>query len=117
MSNETKQDMQGAIEACVLCAMACEECAAEDIRHGTPETAECVLACLDCADVCRATATAMIRGSKQHARFCQLCAQLCRECEAHCAKHSAQHAHCLKCREACEACANQCAPHAVERAS
>ena len=115
MNEETQTDMQGAVQACLLCATACDECAAEDIRHATPEMVECALACLDCADICRVTAAALNRKSKLHARFCELCAQLCRECEAHCAKHSDQHEHCLKCREACEACANQCAAHAVDR--
>lgn len=117
MSEETEQDMQGAIQACVLCAMACDECAAADIRHASPEMVECALACLDCADICRATAAAMLRGSKRHARFCELCAQICRECEAQCAKHAETHLHCRKCQEACEQCANQCATHALERAA
>ena len=65
MSEETKRDMQGAVQACVLCAMACDECAAEDIRHAMPETADCVLACLDCADICRATVAAMLMTAHQ----------------------------------------------------
>ena len=48
--------MSGAIQACILCALACDECAAACIRHGTQEMVDCALACLDCADACRSTA-------------------------------------------------------------
>ncbi|MCA1247974.1 four-helix bundle copper-binding protein [Massilia sp. MS-15] len=112
MGQTEMANIQACIQACQEALRACQVCAAADIRENQNH---CALINLDCADICAATANAMLRDSPHHGDFCALCAHLCRACAAECGKHAAMHRHCAECQAACERCAAECDKHARER--
>lgn len=99
--------LQSCIEACYRCAAQCDQCAGAclDEREASAMV-PCIRADLDCADICRAAAAAMARGSAQIERICRVCAEVCDACASECARHTMQH--CQDCARACRECANAC---------
>jgi hypothetical protein len=102
------------IEAAQRCAGACTICA--DACLGETDVASmvaCIRLNLDCAEVCRVTATLLTRPSHRDAPALraqlQACVEMCRACAEECARH-AEHGsdHCRLCAEACRACAEAC---------
>jgi hypothetical protein len=112
MLDREMHNMETCIAACQEAIIACQNCAAQDIRAGT---SLCALINLDCADICAATMNAIARRSIHHGDFCAICAHICRACATACAAHAEVHEHCARCMAACEKCAVECAKHAKER--
>ena len=77
------------------------------LEQGGPHAeADHVRLMMDCIEMCQAAADAMVRGSPQHAVFCEACAAVCEACAKSCAaiegdemKQCADE--CLKCAEYC----------------
>lgn len=89
------------------CADACEHCAAECLMEKNAEHYRCIQLCLDCADLCRLTATLMLRGSEYATASSHLCRVACLACADECAAHESDH--CQQCARACQACADAAA--------
>jgi len=99
---------QTCIQACNDCAVACDHCASACLGEQDVKTlARCISLDLDCAEVCRAAAALMSRGSEFAAEFCETCAQICDLCAEECEKHSKME-HCRACAQACRRCAEEC---------
>ncbi|HZV98077.1 MAG TPA: four-helix bundle copper-binding protein, partial [Methylophilaceae bacterium] len=89
----------------------CEQCAAECIRMDTPDAAECIELCLDCADICFLDARLMSRDSPYHFDTCTLCARVCNDCADACTEisdPSDSNNLLQQCAEACRRCAASC---------
>ncbi|WP_420141349.1 four-helix bundle copper-binding protein [Sphingomonas sp.] len=91
---------------CGLIATSCADaCSAEDM-----DMTQCIRVCLDCADVCAATARLAVRraGSNESAlrAMLQACITICDICADECEKHD--HEHCRRCAEMCRECARDC---------
>lgn len=108
MSATISANLLSCLKACLETMQENQHCAAECMREGQQ-----ALICLDCADICEATAKVLSRESEHHAYFCALCAQICTECAARCDKMNAEH--CKRCAEACRKCAQECQAHAKSR--
>ena len=101
------------IEACFHCAGICHSCAdaclSEDM---VKELAACIRLDLDCADVCFATGTLLLRrtGSNEEVmrRMLDTCAAACRACAEECERHADHHMHCKHCAQACRECERAC---------
>lgn len=95
-----------AIEALHACAATCGACADADLEEGM---VDCARSCLDCADICRATAAVLSRPGPSGAawqRQVEACIAACDECGADCEQHDA--GHCQACAQACADCAQAC---------
>jgi hypothetical protein len=104
----TQLNFQDCIDACNRCADACDHCAASCLlEKDVAAMARCIAHDMDCAQVCRAAAGLMARGSQHAGALCRLCADLCRTCAEECGQHPMDH--CQQCAEACRACAAACA--------
>ncbi len=72
----------------------------------------CIRTCLDCSDVCLATARIVSRLTEPSPMLMEVqlmaCAEACRICAAECESHAAMHEHCRVCAEACRACEQAC---------
>jgi hypothetical protein len=68
--------------------------------------AACIALDLDCAAICRMSASYMSRESRFAIRLCGLCAQVCEACAKECARHPEKH--CQVCAKACRSCAEEC---------
>ena len=101
------------IEAMNDCAQACTADADADL--GDSELANmiaCVRLCLDCADVCTATARVVSRQTAHEPAvlrpLLQACAAICARCGDECEKHADMHPHCRICQDACRRCEQAC---------
>jgi hypothetical protein len=102
-----------AIDAVSDCAQACA--ADTDADLSEPNLAEmvtCVRLCLNCADVCTATAAVISRPAAYDTDvtkpLLQACVAICRSCGDECERHAQHHAHCRVCAEACRRCEQAC---------
>ncbi len=95
------------IEACSACADACDYCAASCLHEEDVEKmSRCIALDMDCAEICRAAAGYMSRGSEFSNALSRLCAEICEACAAECAKHPMDH--CQACAEACRRTVEAC---------
>ena len=95
------------VETCTICADAClgELGHIETFRH-------CITASLDCADVCGATMSVVLRRTASpddlvHAQL-HACVLACQRCAEECAEHAGMHQHCRICAETCRSCQERC---------
>jgi hypothetical protein len=102
-----------AIDALNDCAQACTGDADDDLSE--PDVAEmvkCIRLCLDCADVCAATARVISRQTAYDATvtnpLVEACIVICKACADECDGHAQMHAHCRVCAEACRRCETVC---------
>ena len=75
----------------------------EDVKAMT----RCIKLDVDCADVCRITASSLSRGSEHGDHLLKECAEICSVCAEECEKHSHME-YCRKCAEVCKHCADEC---------
>ncbi|MDW8845995.1 four-helix bundle copper-binding protein [Erwinia sp. MMLR14_017] len=98
---------QECIDACYLCATACDNCAASCLKEENLEMMrDCIRLDMQCANICRLSAQFMALDSESAKKLCAVCAEICQQCGDECGKH--QHDHCQQCAKACHACAEAC---------
>jgi hypothetical protein len=101
-----KEHLSACIYACNLCAHACDYAAAACLNEKNPGwLTRCIALTLDCAAMCRITATYMARDSELTDRVLSLCAEVCEVCAEECERHDFDH--CRKCARACRRCAEE----------
>jgi hypothetical protein len=98
--------LTGAIDALTDCAQACIADADDDLsEQNLTEMVKCIRLCLDCADVCTATAAVTSRQTEYDANvtrpLLQACVAVCRSCGDDCERHARMHEHCRICEQAC----------------
>ena len=95
------------IEACYLCAAACDNCAASCLKEEKLDMMrDCIRLDMQCANICRLAAQFMALNSDSANKLCAICAEICQQCGDECSKH--QHDHCQDCARACHHCAEAC---------
>lgn len=100
-----QRSQESCIEACFDCVRSCETCIGNGLPGGSA-MAECLRLCLECADLCQATARVMIRKSPNAAKWAEFCATICEACAMECDKHDMED--CRRCAEVCRRCAEEC---------
>lgn len=101
------------IDALTDCAQACTADVSADLSEpGLAEMVLCIRLCLDCADICAASAAVISRQAPYDPGvvrpLLEACAASCRSCGDECEQHAAHHAHCRVCAEACRRCERAC---------
>ena len=101
------------IDALNDCAQACIADTGCDLSEpNVAEMVTCIRLCLDCADVCTATAGIISRQAEYDAHvtepLLEACAAICKSCGDECERHAQMHAHCRVCAEACRRCERAC---------
>jgi len=104
--------LAAAIDAISDCAQAC--IADTDANLGEQDVTEmvrCIRLCLDCTDICTATAAVISRPADYDADVArpllQACVAICKSCGDECERH-AHMQHCRVCAEACRRCEQAC---------
>jgi hypothetical protein len=93
---------------CLRCREVCEDTVTHALRVGGPALEdERIGALLDCADVCRTTATLIRRGSPLAGRTAGIAADLCERAAEACAAFAEDRA-LAACAETCRRCAAWC---------
>ena len=105
--------LAAAIDAVSDCAQACAADTDADLsEHNLAEMVKCIRLCLNCADVCTATAGVFSRPAAYDADVAkpllQACVAICQSCGDECERHAQHHAHCRVCAEACRRCEQAC---------
>jgi hypothetical protein len=99
---------QRGIELLYTCADACDSCASVCLAgEDMTKTARCVRLDIECANLCRTTASLLSSDSAFARRLCGLCADVCDTCAIECARHREME-HCVRCADTCKACATEC---------
>lgn len=99
--------LQACIDACLATYRLCMETSQHSLQKGGVHAAPGHIAILlDCADLCQATATSMMRGSPIHTVLCDACAKACEACSKDCA--SFDDAQIQRCAVSCRDCAASC---------
>ena len=101
------------IDALSDCAQACMADTGCDLGEANvAEMVRCIRLCLDCADVCVATAGVISRQADYDAHvvvpLLQACAAVCKSCGDECERHARMHEHCRVCAEVCRTCERMC---------
>lgn len=97
-------------KACRDCLADCEECyrhCADLLAGGQKDHAATAALCLDCAELCAATAKMVGRRGPLAAAAAEACAKACDECGQACGKF-ADHPVMKECAAACGTCAKAC---------
>src|SRR5712672_2673970 len=105
--------LAAAIDALSDCAQACTADVDADLsEQNLTEMVKCIRLCLDCADVCTATAAVTSRQTEYDANvtrpLLQACVAVCRSCGDECERHARMHEHCRICEQACRRCEQAC---------
>lgn len=101
------------LEALNDCTQACVADSDCDLgEQNVIEMVTCIRLCLDCADICTATAAVISRQTDYHADvtrpLLEACVAICRNCGDECERHAGMHEHCRVCAEACRRCEQAC---------
>jgi hypothetical protein len=104
--------LAAAIDALSDCAQACNADNAADLgEQNVAEMVRCIRLCLDCVDVCTATAGVIGRQAEYDVSLTrpllEACVAICRSCGDECERH-AHMQHCQVCAEACRRCEGAC---------
>ncbi len=106
MSHEKNMQI---IDALTRCAIECSHCAMACLDEDDVNILKrCIRLDLDCAEICRTTASLLSRGSEHGEHLLKECAEICNACADECDKHSRME-HCKRCAEECRRCAEECA--------
>lgn len=107
-------DYAEALKALSTCAEICTSCADACLAEPDhlPALRRCITTNLDCAAVCRATASVVIRQTEVpnglvHAQL-HACVLACQICADECETHGEMHDHCRICAETCRYCQERC---------
>jgi hypothetical protein len=105
MSHEKHSDV---ISVLWECATMCEHCASACLQEDDVKMlAKCIRLDLDCAEICKTTATLLSRNAEHNPGLMQACIQICKACAEECEKHSHME-HCRECAEICRRCEEVC---------
>ena len=101
------------IDALTDCAQACTADIDADLsEQDLAEMVKCIRLCLNCADVCTATAGIVSRQSEYDVSVArpllEACVAICKSCGDECQRHAQHHQHCRVCGEACRRCEQAC---------
>lgn len=109
VGGEVNEALVTAARHAMLCSLFCTSCADACVAEPM-DMRGCIRACLDCAEVCAATARLAVRRSSQNIDMLraqiQACITACDLCAAECERHD--HEHCKLCMTMCRECADDC---------
>jgi hypothetical protein len=97
-------------KACADCQLQCDMCfqhCAALLTQGEKAHAVTMRSCVDCAEVCKATATLSARHSPFTGGVCEVCVKVCDQCAASCEQFP-DDKHMASCAKSCRDCAKEC---------
>jgi hypothetical protein len=113
MSHEPRHELSNEMDQCIQNCTECHRVCISTLDHclemgGDHAAAAHIKLLQDCADVCHASATLMIRGSQFQAAHCAMCAQVCERCAEDCERFADDDVM-QECAQVCRRCAESCA--------
>ena len=113
MTHKSGHELSNEMDQCIRDCTECHRVCVSTLRHclemgGEHAQAAHIALLQDCADMCQASATFMIRGSQFHSAHCAMCAQVCERCAEDCERFADDELM-RECAEVCRRCAESCA--------
>lgn len=100
-------DLEKCADICLECYRICNETLSHCLEKGGTHVESRHLALLlDCATICQTSADFLTRGSEQHMKTCNVCADICAECAEDCRRLGDKEMN--RCADVCEQCARSC---------
>jgi hypothetical protein len=116
MAHQLTKEVRECADLCSACVEICTEsvahCLALGEKHAEPAHIGLLL---DCADVCRANANLLLRGSVLHKAACAFTADVSKHCEESCERLQDDEMM-RRCADACRACYESCRRMSGQRA-
>jgi hypothetical protein len=104
--------LQPCINACIICAKACNKCFKECLeKDNINELKEALSILVDCAEICYVTAVYMSRDGTFSEELSSSCAELCEKCASICERY--EYLSCQDTVAACKQCAEACKELAI----
>src|ERR1700749_4935654 len=105
--------LAAAIDALTDCTQACTADVDADLgEQDLAEMVRCIRLCLDCVDVCTATAGLVSRLAEYDPNvlrpLLEACVAICKSCGDECERHARHFQHSRICAEACRRCEQPC---------
>jgi hypothetical protein len=108
--------VQRGIKSCTECHQVCLKTLAHLLPQTTKRIDPALLdTLLDCAEICHASASFMLRGSGYHGHLCAVCATICENCAVAC-ERVGDDLQLQLCAETCRSCAASCREMLAEAA-
>ena len=106
----TETHLQSCIDECTRCHALCTKTIQYCLeKSGRYAHANHIRLLQDCAEICRASANFMLRGSDLHPNMCGVCAEICDRCARSCEKvGGGQDEHMKECAGTCRLCSDSC---------
>jgi len=109
VKGEVNEALVTAARHSMLCSLFCTSCADACIAEPM-DMRDCVRTCLDCAEICAATARLAVRRTGQDVEMLRIqletCIMACELCAAECERHDDEY--CKLCATMCRECADDC---------
>ena len=109
VAGHPNQPLGDAVHHAMYCAKMCLSCADASAAEEM-DMRQSIRLCVDCADLCDATANLGLRHTGSNDQILretlELCARACDACAAECEKHPYEH--CRLCAQMCRECASDC---------
>jgi triphosphoribosyl-dephospho-CoA synthetase len=104
--------LQPCINACIICAKACNKCFKECLeKDNINELKEALSILVDCAEICYVTAVYMSKDDTFSEELSSSCAELCEKCASICERY--EYLSCQDTVAACKQCAEACKELAI----
>ena len=101
------------IDDCHQCATTCNATVAHCLEKGGKHAdAQHIALMLDCAAICETAAQSIARNSSVHGHICRACAEICRQCETDC-RSFRDDPMMQECADVCRKCAESCSKMAA----
>lgn len=98
---------QKVMEALAKCIAECNRCAMACLDEKNTELIRCIKLCIDCAEICKITASFTARDSEYAHQLRDECEEICLNCANECELHE-EMGHCKMCAKICRECASAC---------
>jgi hypothetical protein len=108
-----REVLAACIDECLGCEQTCTACADGSVaEEDVSELRRSIRLCLDCADVCDATARVLTRQTEYVAETARAqvssCRAMCEVCAEECERHADHHEHHRICAAECRRCIETC---------
>lgn len=104
MDEKMKRCMDSCMECSKVCMQMVMHCLEKGGKHAEPSHIRLLL---DCAEICKLSASFMARNSDYAHQLCELCAEICEQCAESC-EAMEDDEDMASCAETCRKCAEDC---------
>lgn len=105
----SRTNMEECIESCLKCYQSCLSCIPHCLTQGGKHSeADHITLMMECAELCRTSASIMQLKGEFAYELCKVCAQVCDACADSCSSIDPEDSMMQRCAQMCNRCAESC---------